>query len=232
MLAGLSHDIRTPLTSLDGYLQLLAGTDDPQKRAYYVKIMQERVVSLSNILENLFTYAKLEQEEYALAKDPVNLHECLLHQLFAYYEDFRKKGIEAKFDIDESPSYILADQNALERVIQNILKNILQHGKDSFEVILKQRDKKALLKFANTVESPEDIDPDMLFKNFYKADPARQHSSTGLGLSIAKSLTEKMGGNITAEVNGQSFSMQLIFPLLEEAQVSELSDRPEKIPGI
>ncbi len=82
--------------------------------------MQERVASLSNILENLFTYSKLQQEEYKLENKPVNLRECLLHQLFIYYEDFKKKEIEADLEIEESLFYIYADKNALERIIQNI----------------------------------------------------------------------------------------------------------------
>lgn len=215
ILVGLSHDIRTPLTSLSGYLQLMAWTDDPKKKAYYLEIMEERLASLSNNLEDLFTFSKLNQDDYPISPEPLDFKEFFLHELFAYYEDFKQRGIEPSLDLGDQPLIISADPNALSRVIQNILKNVLRHGADKLTVEMGQGvhhgEDQIFLKIKNGRKEGEDLDSDLLFQKFYKADPSRGTNSTGLGLSIARSLVEMMGGEIEGEVDQKSFSIFVFF---------------------
>lgn len=135
-IAGLSHDIRTPLTSLDGYLQLLKNTDDPIKQKSYIDIMQERVESLRKILDELFIYAKLQQADYQLELETININEVLTQNIFMFYEDFKLNNIEPEINFEKENVMILANPNALERVLQNILRNVLLHGAGDLKISL------------------------------------------------------------------------------------------------
>src|SRR5699024_4269647 len=95
-ITGLSHDIRTPLTSLDGYLQLLSKVDNPEDKEKYLNIMSNRIKSLNKILDQLFTFVKLQEEEYKLDIEEVNLKKLGTETLLSFYEDFVKKDMEPR----------------------------------------------------------------------------------------------------------------------------------------
>ena len=98
-ITGLSHDIRTPLTSLDGYFQLLNETTDEEAKKKYMAIIRKRIESLRSILEELFTYAKLQDNDMVIQMEKVNFSELLYSSLFSYYDDFEAAGIEPKLEI-------------------------------------------------------------------------------------------------------------------------------------
>jgi signal transduction histidine kinase len=234
-IAGLSHDIRTPLTSLNGYLQLLQQTNDPEKQMQYLAIMEERINGLTRILDELFTYAKLEQDAFSLELQEINLSEVLAHNLFSFYEIFKQNQIEPKIELPVEDVKIKANPNALERVLQNVLQNALLHGAGNLKIKLdvinnypveemlsdgnklskaENSMKVALLEFSNQLKPDSQLNIDNLFDKFYKADPARQNSSTGLGLSIAKRLLDKMDVEIKAKLEQNIFYLHMFFPLI------------------
>lgn len=207
----LSHDIRTPLTSLDGYFQLLEGADTEEDRRRYIQIIQERIESLKEMLEELFTYTKLQNETYELKLERQNLNQLLKETVFSYYDSWMEQGITPQFDIAEEPVYIQGNAQALRRTMQNIIKNGLDHGNKEIEIHLYKEGKSTELVFSNKVTHPEEIDVTRVFERFYKADEARSRNSTGLGLSIAKGFVDKMNGEITAEVTDGWFLIRIWF---------------------
>lgn len=209
----LSHDIRTPLTSLDGYVQLLSESRDEKEQEYYLEIVRERIASLKDMLEELFTYTKLKNESYQLILTECELNWILKETLFSYYEDWLRLGIEPEFKIEQQPLHVLADDKALRRVIQNIIKNGMDHGSRKVKISLEKTQKAAVLVFQNEVENTMEIEPGRVFERFYKADKARSRNSTGLGLSIAKEFVIKMDGEIWAELDGNWFSINIKIPL-------------------
>jgi len=221
-IAGLSHDIRTPLTSLDGYLQLLKNTDDPSKQKAYLAIMQERVESLRKILDELFLYAKLQQADYQLELETININEALTQNIFMFYEDFKRHNIEPEINFAKENVMIQANPNALERVLQNILRNVILHGagdlKISLSIIEKEREaeeteSKLSLSFSNQMRSDNTLRTEQVFDKFYKGDSSRQNSSTGLGLAIAQNLIKKMDGELHVEVADNIFVLTILFPV-------------------
>lgn len=217
-ITGLSHDIRTPLTSLDGYLQLLKETDDPEKSRQYIEVMQNRVASLTRILDELFTYAKLQQDSYTLDLEPVNLSEILAHNLFSFYEDFHRKGCNPRVVLPDEAVEIRANSIALERIIQNLIKNALVHGTGDIEIklsISEDGNPQAVLKVRNRIPENSSLQQENLFELFYKADPTRQSSSTGLGLAIARGLAEKMDTKLTASVKDNYFEAVFRAPVIK-----------------
>lgn len=208
----LSHDIRTPLTSLDGYFQLLEETQEENDRKRYIQIIQERIESLKEMLEELFTYTKLQNGTYELKLEPQNVGQILKETVFSYYDDWAEQGISPQFEITEEPVWIRGNKQALRRTIQNIIRNGLDHGNKEIRIQLSRNEKQMELVFQNKIEPGEQIDISRVFERFYKADKARSKSSTGLGLSTAKGFVEKMHGEIAAEIKEDWFCIKISFP--------------------
>ena len=207
----LSHDIRTPLTSLDGYFQLLEETQEENDRKRYIQIIQERIESLKEMLEELFTYTKLQNGTYELKLEPQNVGQILKETVFSYYDDWAEQGISPQFEITEEPVWIRGNKQALRRTIQNIIKNGLDHGNKEINIQLTKNGNEAELVFRNKVTDPGEIDIKRVFERFYKADRARSKNSTGLGLSISRGFVWKMNGEITAEIEGNWFCIKIRF---------------------
>lgn len=210
----LSHDIRTPLTSLDGYFQLLAQTDDRETQERYLRIIQERIHALRDILEELFMFTRLESRTYEMKLEECDFNAVLKETLFSYYEEWENNGIEPVFDLPEGKMPVLGNEAAIRRILQNIIKNVLDHGGRSVEISLFAVEGKACVIVQNKVEHPEEIDVSRIFERFYKADPARSRTSTGLGMAIARELTEYMNGRISASLEGDIFQLKLQIPMV------------------
>ncbi len=216
-IASLSHDIRTPLTSMDGYFQLLTEAETEEERLHYIAVIKLRLESLNAILEELFMYAKLQSESYEIPLEETDFGRCVFDTVFSFYDEFQKRGIKAGVNFCDDRLVTSGNSEALARALQNIIKNALEHGKDRISMTLKRENDGerswGVFVCANTVEVPENIDASRVFDRFYKADSARSTSSTGLGLSIAKDLVEKTGGRISASLQDGVFSIEIRYEL-------------------
>ena len=210
-ITNISHDIRTPLTSLDGFFQLLKKADSEEERTQCVDVIQNRINNLKYMLEELFTYTKLQNEDYKLQTEPVDIVRCVSSALVSFYNEFQEKGIEVQADFTSEEIVVDCNAEAVQRIIQNVLKNVLDHGSKSVEMTLKQENERVIFSCSNRVDNPDSIDISQIFTRFYKSDPARTHSSTGLGLAIAKGLAERMNGGMMAEVQGEWFKVEVWF---------------------
>lgn len=214
-VTNLSHDIRTPLTSLDGYFQLLLKSESEEERQRYIAIIQTRIGSLKDMLEELFTYTRLQDDGYELELKPLDFGACVYSTVFSFYEDFQKKGIEPHTDFCDGHLLISGNEEAIRRAVQNLIKNALEHGGTQISFVLFRKDGFAGFQCSNRVTNGEKIDIGQVFQRFYKADSARTHTSAGLGLAIARGLVEKMGGTIAAELKDDIFIVTLQFPCID-----------------
>ena len=212
-IANISHDIRTPLTSLDGYFQLLSDSESKEERQRYIGIISSRISSLKNMLEELFTYTKLQNEAYVLSLEDVNFSKSVCDALFSFYDDFTAAGIEPVTDFTDEKLIVNGNAEALSRIIRNILKNALEHGTDELKLKLESRDGQAVFSCSNRTPHPEEIDINRVFARFYRSDSSRSRTSTGLGLAIAKGLAEKMNGTATASLDGDFFTVTVCLML-------------------
>ena len=154
----LSHDIRTPLTSLDGYFQLIEECDNIDDQRRYLDIIRERLNSLNEMLEELFTFTKLKNDSYKLELTDCCMNRILKEAVFSYYDEWKKQGICPDISITEEMLYISGNKQGLRRVIQNVIKNGLDHGEKNISIKLTREDNHALLKISNYTEHPENID--------------------------------------------------------------------------
>lgn len=207
----LSHDIRTPLTSLDGYFQMLMECDNEMDRQRYNKIIQGRIVQLKDMLEELFTYTKLQNKEYEMDMQEENIQQIVYETIFSFYELFKEHGITPEISCTDKKIYVNCNKAAMSRILYNIIKNAWVHGEK--KIMLKTMWHKSSFLFSckNYMQKGQNVELEKIFDRFYKADKARNYGSTGLGLAIAKELTQKMGGEIQAEIQEEWFEIKLIF---------------------
>lgn len=215
-LTNMSHDIRTPLTSLKGYFELLEESEDPEEQARYRRIISERIDSLEEILEMMFFYTKVSNVNYQVSLESLNMSEIVMHTLFSYFDDFEKSGLTPNIDIDENLN-VIGNEQSIKRIMQNLIKNCLVHGDSSVDISLKPSvtdSKTIILIVSNGVRENDIPDPQKVFDRFYKADNSRHVSSSGIGLSVAKKLTEAMNGKIWAEYKDNLFSISVELPAI------------------
>ncbi len=211
-LTNMSHDIRTPLTSLKGYFELLEQTDDPEERRKYSSIITGRIDSLSEILETMFLYTKVSNVNFKISIDPIECSKIILETLFEYYDDFQDKGFEVDVDVDEGIR-ILGNEQSLKRIMQNLIRNSLVHGGGDVKLSVKrdEQGKKVVITLDNLLLEGQNPDPQKVFDRYYKGDASRHTGSSGVGLSVVKKLVESMSGDIGAVVSDGRFKIAMSF---------------------
>lgn len=212
-LTSISHDIRTPLTSLKGYFQLLLSAESPEKRQTYAAVIDGRINELSTLLEELFTYTKLQNEEYTLEPALSDVTKLALETLFSFYEEFKKKGITPEIQVDETPRTGFVNDSAYKRILSNIIRNALIHGNGTIAITYHMDNDAVYFTCENTVAAPEEIDMEQIFDRFYKADSARSRQSSGLGLAIANELAKRLGGSLEATLKDNLFLITFRLPV-------------------
>ena len=211
-LTNISHDIRTPLTSLKGFFELYAEEEDLEKKEYYGQTIRERMDDLSVLLEELFTYTKLQNESYQLALERQDFTKLVLDSLFSFYEQWKEKGIRPELSVEESTAMVLCSDMGVKRILTNVLRNAVVHGDGSISICYRIKENHVLFSCSNGYDGDAKPEAERVFERFYKADGARRESSSGLGLSIARELTLRMGGEMGARVEDGRFILEIVFP--------------------
>lgn len=202
-VVNISHDLRTPLTAISGYLQLLQGQDLPPDTRRYLEQIGGRVQAMKRLTEELFRYSVVVSEEN-LAREPVDLRRAVEEALLSFYGALEGRGIEPQVRLPETPVIRQLDPAAVNRVLGNILTNALKYSAGDLEVTLEESGR---LTFSNAAPGLDPVAAGRLFDRFYTVEAAR--NSTGLGLSIAKELTQRMGGEMGAELHNGRLTVWL-----------------------
>ncbi len=192
-VTNISHDLRTPLTAISGYLELLEKEDKSDNVAAYLARITERTETLKSLTEELFKYSVISSVT-ELSYEKTDLRNVLQDSLLSFYASFEQKNIIPKINLPDQEVFRLLDIAALSRIFGNIINNAVKYSDGDFSVTLNSDGR---IIFSNTASALSSVDVGKLFDRFYTVDSARK--STGLGLSIAKLLTERMNGSINAE---------------------------------
>lgn len=214
-LANISHDIRTPLTSMKGFFELYTQEGEPEKKEYFEQVIREKMDDLTVLLEELFTYTKLQNETYELQLVQHDFTKLVLDSLFSFYGQWKEKGISPVLSVDEDTVMVLCNDTAVRRVLSNILRNAMLHGDGEIEICYQVKKDGVLFRCCNGFQSAEEPDMERVFERFYKGDSARRESSSGLGLSIAKELALRMDGSMEARTEEGRFLVEITFSRAE-----------------
>ena len=193
-IANVSHDLRTPLTSILGYLQLLEQEElSPEKRAEYLSVIRGRARTLQTFIGAFYDLSRIEGGELPLEREKVDLARALSDQLAAAYGQIEEAGLDMEVDVADGLPPVWADSGAVARIFSNLLTNALRHGSDTLSVRLYREGGQLVSSFSNRADDLTAEDADHVFERFYTADKMRTGQSTGLGLAIVKALAERMG---------------------------------------
>lgn len=213
-IANISHDMRTPLTSVLGYMRLMEDERlDRTEREKYRQVVVSRAKDLEQLITSFFDLSRLEADEYGLELKPVVLQNVLSELLASYYQEFLSKGIEPQIEIDAGIPCVWADEKAIRRVLSNLIKNMINHGAGAYSIKLARENGFAAAVFKNRADSIAPTDVPHIFERFYTADRVRSGHNTGLGLAIVKALMEKMNGEVSAEMRGGVLQIKTLWKL-------------------
>ena len=205
LMSGISHDIRTPLTSIKGYLKLIEESSDDEERKKYYDIVEYRLDTLGSMLEDLFIHSKISDSEYELKKESVEIFPIICKVMASFYYDFENRNIEPIIHFSNKHLRVMANQDMLIRMFHNLVSNALKHGYDYFEI--REQDNK--IYFINKVQNSDHIEIERLFDRFYLADSSRHQNSAGLGLSIVKQIAEIHGWDISSNMEDDKINIVL-----------------------
>lgn len=212
----ISHDLRTPLTSIKGYIQFLKlGNLNESEKSEYIGIIEERVKTLEILLNDFYELSLIDSVEYELKFDKVNLSRVVQEALLSKYAEFSVKKVEPKICIEDKNIFIIGDNCALGRITDNLLSNAIKYFKSYIEISLTRENDYVIFKVINDTENLEKADKERIFDRFYMADKTRSGKGTGLGLSIAKELVLKMKGSINAEVKDNALIICCKFKMFD-----------------
>ncbi|MGN0600354.1 MAG: sensor histidine kinase [Oscillospiraceae bacterium] len=206
-VTNISHDLRTPLTAICGYLDLMKREEKSEKLSAYLEIIEDRANAMKQLTEELFKYSVVMSENTISKKETVLVNNVLEDSIMGYYAALCEKGIEPSVRITEKKIVREISRADLSRVFSNLIGNALKYSDGDLNITL---DDDGTITFSNTAASLDGIDVGRLFDRFYTVEAAR--SSTGLGLSIARSLVEKMNGLISAEYSDSVLNIQICLP--------------------
>ena len=206
-VTNVSHDLSTPLTAICGYLDLLEQEPQTEAAARYLAVIRERTDAMRALTEELFRYSVLTATADELHTEPVCLNDVLEQSLAGFYGTLSARGITPSVHLPEEKVIRPLDATALRRVFDNILSNAAKYSDGDLAVALAPDGE---VTFSNRASALSRVEAARLFDRFYTVDSAR--GSTGLGLSIAKLLTEKLHGTISADYENETLRICIAFP--------------------
>lgn len=215
-IANISHDLRTPLTSILGYLDILSESKlSLEERQEYLNVVIRKSKLMKNLVNDFYELSMMECNDYVLHKEQIYPYVFLCEVLLAFYADFEAKGIDVRTHLQENVEAVFLDSSALTRILSNLVQNALRYTQSYLEIWLRQEGKQITFIFENDTRLLTKKDMEFIFERTYTADESRSNGQTGLGLSITKKLVELQGGRIFASMQDSIFTIQIIFPIQE-----------------
>lgn len=198
MITNTAHDLRTPLTSAIGYIELIQDNDiAEEKKEKYIQIILERLQKLSYLITNLFEFSKMISNDNKIEMKEENLIEIIEGCIANFYDDFIKENRQINFKHKNSKVEIITNKSLLARAFDNMIINAYKHSKSNLDIEIFEENGEVMIKFINKLED-NNLDINLIFEKFYTTDISRTNGNTGLGLAIAKEFIKLTNGNISA----------------------------------
>lgn len=202
-IENISHDLRTPLTSILGYLRITDMEELSDETRENLEIVERKAEALSRLVEQFYEYSRISAEEYVPEIHQIDLGRILRETVLDSWKEIEQSGLELRFADPERPVPIMGNENAAERIIRNLIQNACRYADSYLDIRLSLEERGAVLIFENDAEGLKEEDVEKIFGRFYVGESSRNGRGTGLGLTVAKTLTEKTGGTIEAELAGE-----------------------------
>ncbi len=209
-IENISHDLRTPLTSIIGYLELMRDSQIKEtERVEYLELVRKRAGLLQGFIRDFYELSTIEGDNYPLLLDMIHVQNALAEVMAAYYHEFQKKHIHVEVSLEEKQCLIIADRIQLNRILNNLVQNALKYAGSHFLLKQYRVGGDCIIQFRNEKGRMREDELKLIFERFYSGDLSRGNQSTGLGLAISKLLVEKMKGKIEARLEEEVFILEL-----------------------
>lgn len=205
-VTNISHDLRTPLTAICGYIDIMEKTEISEQQARYLGIIKERTELMKQLTEELFRYSVIVSDNEKTETETLLINQVLEDSIMGYYAVLTEKGIHPDVNITDKQITAELNKDYLSRIFSNLLNNAVKYSDGDLNIILSDTGE---IIFSNTAKGLSAVDAEQLFDRFYTVEAA--HHSTGLGLSIARTLVRRMGGTITAEYADSRLKIKIKF---------------------
>ena len=205
-ITNISHDLRTPLTAIAGNLYMIGKTDDLSEIREYISVIAERTETMKQLTEELFRYSMIVSNESKEDTEEVFVNQVLAESISSFYPVLTEKGITPQIHITDTRIVRNVNRSELARVFSNLLNNAVKYSDGDLEITLSDPGE---ITFSNTAKELSTVEVEQLFDRFYTVEAA--HHSTGLGLSIARTLVKRMGGTITADYDNGRLTIRIML---------------------
>ncbi|MDO5410579.1 MAG: HAMP domain-containing sensor histidine kinase [Lachnospiraceae bacterium] len=207
-VANISHDLRTPLTAISAYLDLLDHLEKSKEAERYIEVIRNRTEVLKQLTEELFRYSVAASPEYDSSVESVAVNSVLEESILGFYAVFQEQKITPNIFITEKKVICKVNRVALSRIFSNLIQNAIKYSDGDLDITLTDSGK---IVFANRASALSEVDVNRLFDRFYTVENAKK--STGLGLAISKILIEQMNGRISAEYEDEKLKIWIQLPV-------------------
>lgn len=208
MITSMSHDLRTPLTAIIGYVQLLEKPEITlEERVRYTSIIHGRASQLQALIQSFFALSAIQSGQEVLKMECIHLKELVQNLVLSYYDMFKENGKNVVFDFPHVDAFIIGDSTACKRIIENIVLNALQHSDGDVKVIVEAEDDEVSFLVQNMIHIEEKLDESKLFDRLYTGDSTRKYHR-GLGLPIVDRLMKQMNGSVKVEMHSSIFMIR------------------------
>lgn len=205
-ITNISHDLRTPLTAIRGYLDLIDYQNLTKKQKDYLKYIDSKVKDLISLTEQLFDFSKGIDQEKDIVKEEININQVLEEVICGFYDLFKKNKIEPKICITDKQIIKKLNKEMLKRILENILSNAIKYSEENFTIKLKEN---GMIEFSNKTTILDKISAEKIFDRYYTVENAKK--SVGIGLSIAKQLVELNNGKINSTYEKGILKITIVF---------------------
>ena len=221
-IANISHDLRTPLTVILGHLQLLRKETLTDKQEQRIETIFHKAERMKELVQTFYDLSILDAEQITPRREDFNLSNLLINLITENAPALEAKNISPEIDLPPHSVYLNSDYSMVERILQNLLTNAIRYSSGDIKMGLKQtRKNRAIFTIENPIDSKTEINPARLFERFYTGDASRHNSGTGVGLAVVKLLTDKLGGNVSAEIKSNVLTKSINFSFICRTMAKE-----------
>lgn len=208
-IENVSHDLRTPLTVILGYIKLLKKSDavfsaKDQELQDTLTVLEQKAEVMKHLVSQFYDYSRLNADDYKLSLQNVDLSRTLRESLMGNYQILEQRHLNMDIHIPEHPVWVLGETAALERIFLNLFQNAGRYADSAFHISVEEHAESIAVLFINDTCLLSEEEIPYLFDRFYITDHSRSQGGTGLGLTVAKSLAEKMNGSLTADIHTET----------------------------
>lgn len=218
-IENISHDLRTPLTSILGFLSLIDKGKLNEEDQETLLVVRRKAETLKKLIEQFYALSRLTADDYHLELKETDISRILRETVIDSYQELEQEQLEIQVDVPDAPVYVYGDGDALERIFMNLLQNAERYAVTCLHICLTYTTEQVLVSMENDTEQLEHTEVDTLFERFYIGDSSRNSEGTGLGLPVAKYLAKNMNGDMKAVLFQQNkkkwIRLELSLPRLE-----------------